>query len=288
MRFKNWKLLFVILVTVFLFSFIKFYIGFPNADLELVGIILTISSILFGLLAGFFISELWSRYTEIRGLQGMRSSEQFNLFRYAKYFFDNKKFESQFKTSLEKAVIADEVINWDEGHLEIPYFRNIESSFKHIKVKTKKDEQYFDNLLDSYNSLIQSIVRLDTLYKERLFVSEWLVVSMLSFIIAISVLFLDSSMFFSKIIIIIFPVIIVLALKIVFDLDRLVWGRELVTLEPSQRVFYMLGVKRFYLKKDLKFITSQLKDFRTEKNLKGELKKVYTDILKKRDMKHVS
>ena len=282
MRWKSTRVILFALITIFVFWFVKFCLSFPNADVEIVGIILTISSILFGLLAGFFISELWSRYTEIRELQGVRSSEEVNMIRYAKHFLPNRKFEREFKLGVEKASISDEVINWDEGHLEAPYFQDIEDSFKYVKVKNRKDNVYFDTLLESYNSLTKSIVRLDVLYKERLFLSEWIILFVLSLVIAVSILFLDASHFFSKIIIIVFPAIIALALSIVYDLDRLTWGRELITLEPTQRVFDAIGVKRFYLKKDRKFVSKDVKDYRTEDDLKGDLKKVYLKIISSR------
>jgi len=53
------------------------------------------------------------------------------MIRYASHFFENKKFEEEFKLRVEKASIVDEIIKWNEGHLEVPYYREIEKSFRH-------------------------------------------------------------------------------------------------------------------------------------------------------------
>lgn len=281
---KNLKtILYVVLVIAAVFV-IKFILNFPSADISVIGVILSIASILFGLLTGFFISELWSRYTEIRSLQGGRSSSGLNMIKLASYFFKNKKFENDFKKRVEKSAISDEVINWDEGHLEEPYYRDISTSYEYINVKNLKDTIIFDKLIDNVSEHTQTTMKMNILYKERLFFSEWLILIMLSIIIVVSVLFLDTSHFLYQAIVLIFPAVIYLALEIIYRLDRMTWARELITLEPTQVMFDAIGVKRFYLKRDLKHVSQYIKDkgYRTEDDLKGEMKKVYTDILKQR------
>lgn len=104
--------------------------------------------------------------------------------------------------------------------------------------------------------------------------------------IVLSVLFLDPVHFLYQAIVLVFPPIIYLALAIIYRLDKMTWARELITLEPTQVVFDAIDAKRFYLKRDLKHVSSYIKarGFRTEDDLKGEAKKVYTDILKQREI----
>ena len=158
----------VVLIIVVIFI-IKFVFGFPSADISFIGVILSIASILFGLLTGFFISELWSRYTEIRSLQGERASSGLNMIKLASYFYENKKFEKDFKNRVEKSAIADEVINWDEGHLEEFYYRDISTSYDYIDVKSQKDGIIFDKLIDNVKEHSQTTMKMNILYKERLF-----------------------------------------------------------------------------------------------------------------------
>jgi len=55
-----------------------------------------------------------------------------------------------------------------------------------------------------------------------------------------------------------------------------------VTIEPIQQTLIAIGAKRFYLKIDLKYVPKDVKDYRTEDDLKGELKKVYLRIVNSR------
>lgn len=279
---KNWRTPLLALATLVGVWFVKFYLNFPSADTQIVGIILTIASILFGFLAGFFISELWSRYTEIRTLQGSRSADGLNMITYAQHFFTQGTFKKKFIRLTEKSCIADEIVEWNEGHLELPYYRAIAQAFDVVRVNNIKDQEYFDKLLASYQELMRATVKLDSLGKERLFFSEWFVLSILSVIIGLSVLFLDASHIFAQAITFIFPTVIVLALSIVYDLDTLLWSKEIVSLEPNQRLFDALGLRRFYLKKKRRFISPRVKQYRTENDLRGALKAVHHAMLESR------
>ncbi len=263
------------------FWLIKFILKVQLDDLDSVGIILTTTSILFGFLSGFFISELWSRYSEIRTLQSVRSSSGINMIRYAEYFFKNEKFKKDFIQRTESASIADEIIEWDEGHKEISYFRDIEKSFRLLsneEIATKKDDTYFNNMIDSYHVYVEMTVRLDTLGKERLFSSEWFMLILLSLLIVVSVIFIDISDALYQLVVLIFPAIISLAMLIIYDLDSLNWSKDTVSLEPNARIFDALGVQRFYLNKKKKFLKEDVGEYRTEDDLDGEHREIFKKI----------
>lgn len=279
---KHWRTFFVLALTIAIIWFVKFVLHFPIADANLLNIVLTVASIIFGLLAGFFISELWSRYTEIRSLQGERSAATLALVSFARHFFKNKGFEQEFKEKVEKAAVSDMIIAFDEGHMEIPYYVQIEESFDKVAVKTAKDGQYFEGMRTSFYDIMRTLSKMDILYKDKLFFTEWLIMIVLSTVIILSVLFMDVSEFFSVVVVLVFPPIIVLAMSIIYDIDSLTWGQELITLEPTQIALLAVGAKRFYVKEDLKFKSRHIKDFRTEDDLAGPLKEVYDRIVAQR------
>ncbi|MAF14198.1 MAG: hypothetical protein CMI53_04910 [Parcubacteria group bacterium] len=133
-----------------------------------------------------------------------------------------------------------------------------------------------------HNRTVSAMIRLDTLYKERLFVAEWMLLYTLSLIIALSVLFINTENLFFQMVVLIFPAVISLALFIINYLDKLAWSRESVTLEPNQRLFDAIGKKRFYLKRNIKYLKKSTKRYRTEDELTDELQKIHSDILNKR------
>jgi len=231
----------LVLVVSGAFLFVKLSLKTPTLDIEIVGIILTVASILFGLLAGFFISELWTRYTSIRELQSDRTSRALSMIQYAGKFFRNEKFEKSFKTAVEKSAIADTVVAIDEGPFAHPYFLAIEETFNFIEVTNQKEEVYFDNLLDNYDSYLGGTTKADVLYRERLFISEWFILVGLSVIIAATILFLDTTSLINLVLISAFPAIIAVALMLVYDLDSMRWNREAITLDPDQIIWRHLG-----------------------------------------------
>ena len=137
-------------------------------------------------------------------------------------------------------------------------------------------------MMDRHHDYVNSTVKLATLYKERLLATEWFIILLLSFVMALSVLFLDTAQLLYQVIILAFPPIITLALSIIYDLDRLLWSKETIGMEPIQRILDSMGAKRFYLKNKKQFISKHIKIYRTEDDLKGDLKKVYLDIQQKK------
>lgn len=244
----------------------------------MINLTLTAASIIFGLLSGFFISQLWTRYTEVRALQGDRTSATLSMISSAEYFFRDRRFKKDFLHRVELSEIVDQVINWDEGHVELPYYQDIEKSFRKINIRNDRDQEYFSSLLTNHRDLNRSMIRMNVLYKERLFASEWLILIVLSILIGLSILFLNAGDQFYKMVVIVFPPIIALSLLIIYDLDQMTWEREIVTLEPAQIVLETIGAKRFYMKRDLLFVEHLPKVYRTENTLTGEFKKTYLAI----------
>ncbi|MFH1235625.1 MAG: hypothetical protein V1685_01655 [Parcubacteria group bacterium] len=267
---------------------VKFVADFPTADISVIGVILSIASILFGLLAGFFFSEQWTRYTEIRSLQSERSSAGLMLITAAKHFFSNEKFKKDFTERMERTAVADECINWDEGDFEEPYYYETLKSFELINVDNQKDAQYFSAMLGYNHTYAMNTVKLDVLYQERLSIIEWLLFFFLTAIIVVSVLLLDVSHMLYSIIVLTFPGVIFLTLSIIYDLNTLNWGRNLITLEPNQVIFDALGVQRFYMKRNVKYIPHGLTQYRTEDTLQGVALSTYQNILLLEDKRHKS
>ncbi|MFA5030925.1 MAG: hypothetical protein WC495_05050 [Patescibacteria group bacterium] len=279
---KKWELFIFLTAAIASTWFIKFILHFPTADISIIGVILSISSILFGLLAGFFFSELWQRYTEIRSLQSERSSAGLMLVTLATHFFNNKKFEKDFIQRMENTAIADETILWDEGDFEEQYYHEVAKSFELINVKNEKDAQYFAAMLNYSYTYSMDTIKADVLYKERLSSIEWLLFTFLSFIIVISVLLLDVSQMLYSVIVLTFPGVIFLTLSIIYGLNIISWSRNLITLEPNQVIFDALKVPRFYVQRNKDLIPSYIKNFRTEQTLRGEAKRTFDAVISKR------
>lgn len=277
-------ILLIILVTV-TFYFLDSFIVLPPIDLEAWGIILTVSSILFGFLGGFFISELWGKYVEARSSQSFWSAKIGDILFYSNYFFsENKEFEISLKRAMERYCIADAIIGWDELEKEEKYLREIGKAFYLIRAKDLKGAEggWLKSLLDSYGGASEAISKLGILGKEKMFASEWLIMILLSIIISLSLLFLETTEFFYRALSFSLPGVMILMFWLLYTLDNMGWNIEAISFEPNQKILDALGVKRFYLSKHIKKgINPKTKDYRTEKDLSGELKELYLELTKK-------
>jgi len=276
------KIIYIVAI-IFCTWLVKFVFHLPSLSIDIIGVVLSVASILFGLLAGFFISQLLQRYTEIRSLQGERSSAGILLIEFAEHFYKkNPKFKKEFIKRMEMSAVADEIILWDEGHLEIPYYHKLEDSFESLTVSNAKDEVYFEGMLEQLNSYVTTTVKMDALYKQRLAFTEWVVFVFLSIFISIAVLLLEPNQLFYIILILTFPCVVLLTLSIIYDLNTISMGRNLITLEPNQVIFDALGVRRFYMDRNKGSVSADLKHYRTEKSLKGDLRDILKSIEKSR------
>jgi uncharacterized membrane protein (DUF441 family) len=275
MDWKNWMTIFL---TVFVFWLAKRYIPVPPADMTVISMILTVTSILFGFLASFFIAELWSRYSELRLSMTKWGSNMINVINYAKRLFKNsKKFEKEFREKLEAYAISDSIVHWWEVHKTDKYFNAIYEAFDLANPKTDSENTFFEEALINLDRASDAKDHSDILGKDRLFSPEWIIMILLSGLIIASLFFIESEGFLLGLITV-FPGILVLALIIIYNLDRLKMREDLLGFEICQRMFDALGVKRFYLKRNLKRAKPKDKNYRTEDDLTGYLKKVYLDV----------
>jgi len=277
-------ILLLVLVTA-IFYLLDFFIDLPPIDFEVWGIILTISSILFGFLGAFFISELWGKYVEARSSQSFWSSKIRDVLFYSTYFFnDNKEFEIRLRQAMEKYCIADAIIKWEELEKEEKYLKEIGNTFYLIKTKELKgaEGEWLTSLLSSYSEASESLNKMTILGKEKMFPSEWLIMILLSIIISLSILFLQTTEFFYKTLIFSLPGVMVLIFWLLYTLDNMGWNIEVISFEPYQKILDSLGVKRFYLTRHIKRgIKPKTNDYRTEKDLSGDLRDLYLELSKK-------
>lgn len=247
--------------------------------MDIIGPIFTISSILFGFMAGFTISKLWTRFTEVREAQNMRSATAINIINYSEFFYHNKEFKKKFIERFDDLAMVDNMIGWDNGHVEHIYAKQIEETFTMLEKDINNQERsvYMTRILAEYSDFIESNTKIDTLGKERLFFSEWLMLILLSIIIMISTLVLYIPNSFVNLLLPVFSSAIVLVLYLIYNLDILEVDRDLVSVEPNQRIFDELGKPRFYMKSQEKYIPDYVKEYRNEEDVPKDLRHLLKD-----------
>jgi len=233
-----------------------FIIPIKGGASEEINTILGIVGLLFAILIGFFITDPWSRFQRIRENVAVEVSglQTYYLFvkilnKYSRY----KKWAKQQRELIDKYVREFFYVEWGNYGKIDPYFNAIIESLKDVEeLETNNETETYTNLLPPLNDVTTSREKLFMFGKDRLNKLEWAVVLFLSLILIFSIFMIRtptfSSLFLSGTLI----STVTILLLILRDLDDLSFGEDMVSFEPYETIFDVIGKPRFYLKRDIK------------------------------------
>ncbi len=268
---KRFKTILLFINSALLFVIIKELLVNVSYESEVLNIILTISSLLFGLLAGFFMSGLWGRYTTIRSLQAEWSAGILALINYAN-LIGTKEFKKNFFSFLKKYLYLVVLNDWQSIEKEIKYFNKGILLLKPLIRKKLTYDKYISSFVSTYNEVINKLATLNILGKERLSSSEWFILYLLSSMIFLTSVFIRSDNLIFLLFSYLFPFTVILILILLNSLNTLSSSVGIITYEPTEECFDALGTPRFYLKDDVKYKPIWVKNYVTEDDIKDEIK----------------
>ena len=268
---KRYKTVGIFLISVAVFFIIKRLVINISYESDVLNIILTISSLLFGLLAGFFISALWGRYNRIRELQAEWSASILALINYTR-LLGTKKFREEFFSFLKKYLYLVVLNDWENVDNEIKYFNKASVLFKQLIIKKKEFDTYLNEFIRTYHTTVEKLSIISILGKEKLSSSEWFMLYILSSMIFFTSIFIKSGNLIFSIFSYLFPFTVILMLLLLNSLSNLQMNIRVINYEPVEICFDALKEPRFYPKKDLKYKPKGIKDYVTEDDIKSELK----------------
>lgn len=223
---------------------------------EGVNAILGMVGLLFAILVGFFITDLWSRFQRIRdGVAAEVSGLQtYYLFvQILGKFPRHKEWAKKQQELIDKYVREFFYVEWsDYGKID-PHFNEIIKSLEDIKeLETNKEIETYTNFLPLLNGITTAREKLFMYGKDKLSKMEWMVILFLAVIIAFSIFIIRTpglpSLFLSGTLI----STVLILLLILRDLNDLSFGEEMVSFEPYETIFDVIGKPRFYLERDIK------------------------------------
>jgi len=252
-RIKTKNLIIIVIAVSFLSVFV-----FPTKEEVSEGInaILGIVGLLFAILVGFFITDLWSRFQRIRENVAVEVSglQTYYLFVQVLGKFPlHKKWAKKQQELIDKYIREFFYVEWGDYGKVDPYFNEIIKSLRGIKeLKTNKEVETYTNFLPLLNEITTAREKLFMYGKDRLSKMEWMVVLFLSVILIFSIFAIRtsdlSSLFLSGTLI----STVVILLLILRDLNDLSFGEEMVSFEPYETIFDVIDKPRFYLERDIK------------------------------------
>ena len=220
-----------------------------NAILGMVGL-------LFAILVGFFITDLGSRFQRIRENVAVEVSGLQTYYLFVQVlgkFVPHKGWASKQQKLIDKYVREFFYVEWGDYNKIDPYFNAIIESLTDIKkLNSNKEVETYTNFLPLLNEITTAREKLFMYGKDRLNKMEWMVVLFLAGILIFSLFIIrsadPSSLLLSGTLI----ATVVILLLILHDLDDLSFGEEMVSFEPYETIFDVIGEHRFYLKRDIK------------------------------------
>lgn len=247
------KYLIIIVIAV---SFLAVFI-IPTKEQFNQGInaILGTVGLLFAILVGFFITDLWSRFQRIRENVAVEVS---GLQTYYLFVQILGKFPPHQGWAKKQQELIDEYVRkffnveWSNyGEID-PYFNAIIKSLEDIgELQTNKEVETYTNFLPLLNEVTTAREKLFMYGKDKLNKMEWIVVLFLSVILVFSIFAIRMpnliSLFLSGTLI----STVAILLLIIRDLNDLSFGEDIVSFEPYETVFDVIGKPRFYLKRDI-------------------------------------
>jgi uncharacterized protein YneF (UPF0154 family) len=210
--------------------------------------LLVFIGILFGIIVGFFISDLYSRFQTIKENAAIDASGLATFYMYAKLLKGNKKWLEKQRGLIHKYVTKFMPVPWNEYTVTEPEFTEIVDSLKEIKYETDKDNETYSNILAVISGVSDAREKLVMSGEDQLTKGEWIVVLLLGGLLLFSLFYVKSLEMVSVIFTALLSSSILILMLVIRDLDELKFGETAVSIEPYQRVLDTIGKPRYKIK----------------------------------------
>tara|TARA_Y100000310_G_scaffold341242_1_gene439779 strand:- start:384 stop:1298 length:915 start_codon:yes stop_codon:yes gene_type:complete len=250
MRYVNAILGFVIALIFFIIATLIIPGQGPSKNVEL---ILTISTFLFAILAGFFISRSVTKFNEIKRAVVTEDALFLSLYKTSQIL--GKEFSDKIRDLIDKYYI----VSYDFALAEYAV-KTYKQTNKHFlamwdtvkKFKKKESSAAYKIVLDILIEIEKNRNMSSETSREKLGTGRWLILIALSAIILFSIFYLKTTDIYSYVVTILLSTVLVLVLLIIRDLQNLVGTSEEILIESGQEVFEDIGKLRYYNEEYLK------------------------------------
>lgn len=220
-------------------------------DSSEIEVTLTVSTFLFAIFSGFWISRLNSRYDQIGTLLGREDALWISLYRLGQIF--GKPFQKKLGDSIDEYYIK--VFDYEPGMAyksSIPEFENVYSSF--YKLNPNQNEackEIFDQMFSTLTSIEETRNLSSQVSRERVKSGQWLTLIFLAALIIFSLFYLKGTSFFSPIVTVSLSTILVLVVLTMRDLERFRFAGYILSDESGEEVLDCMGKLRYHNEKYL-------------------------------------
>jgi len=214
-------------------------------ELKDVEIILTVSTFLFAIIAGFYMSRMNSKYDRIREFVAQEDALWLSLFQQAKLL--GRNFSNRIRELIDKYyIIAYDFSEYNDYYKHnAKYYLSVYDEMEKLNTK-QKSETPFDKMLETMKD-IENVRNSTSVFNlENLTRSQWVVLVALSGVVVFSIFYIQTAIIFSKVTTILLSTILVLVILTIRDLQNQRLGGAWLLVESGQEVLDFIGKLRYY------------------------------------------
>ncbi|PIP65781.1 hypothetical protein COU77_03990 [Candidatus Peregrinibacteria bacterium CG10_big_fil_rev_8_21_14_0_10_49_16] len=221
----------------------------PGAgDSPHIELLLTVSTFLFAILAGFYLSRINQRYDLVRGLLAEEDADWLTFYESSNFF--EPKLREEVRELLDEYYIR----TMDTDTMD--YYKRTRVIFKKVHGALHRAKPVDFPVITYMVELLANIEKtrnqISVIAAEKLRKGQWLTLIILSLIILFCLFYLQKPFIYSHVITILLSTVLVMVLLVMRDLANFRLGGELVAIESGQEMFELINKNRYYHEKLLK------------------------------------
>jgi len=239
-----------VLIFLIIVSFAASYFFQGLGDNQTIQNSITFIGLLFGIIVGFFITDLYTRYQGIRSNAAVDSSSLSTFYGFAKILGqNNKRWLEKQKRLIKNYIHKFMPLPWERYEETEPEFSAIVDSLQELKYTTDKENETYSNILGVVSTHSNAREKLVMYGKDNLSWAEWLVILILGFLLLGSLFYVKDDSLVSTVFTGALTSAILILLFFVRDLNNLNFGENAVSITPYERVLDAIGEPRYYKSK---------------------------------------
>jgi len=153
----------IFLLSLGIFGALSFTLPVVKIEQGLVEIVLSITSILFGILAGFFISQMWDKFSNVRKYSAEYEANLLSWIRAVELLEGNEEVKEKFKERTDQYLVAWLTLPWYFADEDRKYFKRVHSLMKNIDISSEKNKALYESILSHISDTIDARKKVDCL-----------------------------------------------------------------------------------------------------------------------------
>lgn len=226
--------------------FIAFLFVIPSGfiDVNLGGIVLTISTFLFGILAGFYIFVTTTDYNNVKSLAGSETAGWIWLYNNAAMY--DARITEKLVLLIDNYICrAFDYEFIDYARSTVPEFENIQKFLREIPAKPGSEILY-DKIRDAVNNITLARQQLAVLGAKALSIFEWLILIVLAGIVTATMYGMRTGSLFFDAVTVALAASLVLVLLLIREIDLYMWNEKTFAVDVFENVFIAIGQLPYY------------------------------------------